>query len=198
MLSDEQINDICRKMGAPLAGCFFKDELPRNIEFNKGYIINMEDSVSGEGLPTDGTHWTCLFVKKYPDGNVDPIYFDSFGAPPPEAVKKFVKTNTNKFLPNTTKDIQSIVNNACGWYCMAFIYAITNESMACGDLYSDVDQFLQMFDNLTTTNQYKKNEYILKQFFRSADPALRKEIGVDDAPQTHEGHERYTIDSRLI
>jgi hypothetical protein len=35
-----------------------------------------------------------------------------------------------------------------------------------------------MFDDLNKSVDFKKNEYILKHFFRSADPALRKEIDV--------------------
>jgi hypothetical protein len=198
MLSDTHLEVLCMKMDIPLVGIFFKDELPRKIEFNKGYIINIEDSVTGEGLQNDGTHWTCMFIKKYQDGTIEPIYFDSFGSPPPEAVKKFVKNTTSKFLPNTTKDIQSLINNACGWYCCAFLYAITNPLMASGELYHDIDNFLQMFEDLTSSHEYKKNEFILKQFFRSSDPTLRNEINIDDTESNHDGHERFCIDTALM
>ena len=70
--------------------------------------------------------------------------------------------------------------------------------MACGNLYDDIDNFLQMFDDLTTSHEYKKNEFILKQFFRSSDPSLRKEINVDDVDKDHSGHERFCIDTALM
>jgi len=35
-----------------------------------------------------------------------------------------------------------------------------------------------MFDDLNKSVDFKKNEYILKHFFRSEDPSLRKEIDV--------------------
>jgi hypothetical protein len=35
-----------------------------------------------------------------------------------------------------------------------------------------------MFDDLNKSVDFKKNEYILKHFFRSSEPSLRKEIDV--------------------
>ena len=42
-LTDSQIKDIAKKMSIPLGGVFFKDELPK-LEFNKFYMVNLEDS----------------------------------------------------------------------------------------------------------------------------------------------------------
>jgi len=42
-----------------------------------------------------------------------------------------------------------------------------------------------MFDDLNKSVDFKKNEYILKHFFSSEDPSLRKEIDViteEDTP----------------
>lgn len=179
MLTDVQIEVLCRKMSIPLAGIYFKDELPRKMEYNKAYIINIQDSHDGEGLENQGTHWTCLYSTKYPNGSVEPIYFDSYGAPPPEAVKTFVKNTCNKYLPYTTKDIQSLMSSVCGWYCCAFLYAVSHPDMRCGDLYQDVDTFLALFEDLTKTSDFKKNEYMLKMFFRSSDPNKRTPIDLD-------------------
>ena len=38
--------------------------------------------------------------------------------------------------------------------------------------------FLQCFEDLNTSCDFKKNEFILKQFFRAKDPAKRREIEV--------------------
>jgi hypothetical protein len=37
---------------------------------------------------------------------------------------------------------------------------------------------MDFFDDLNVEVDFKKNEFILKQFFQSADPALRKQIDV--------------------
>ena len=42
----------------------------------------------------------------------------------------------------------------------------------------EVAQFLDFFDDLNTSADFKKNEFILKHFFQSKDPAKRREIDV--------------------
>ena len=51
-----------------------------------------------------------------------------------------------------------------------------------------MDAFLDMFDDLNTSVDWKKNEYILKHFFLSEDPTMRK--SVDVLSQTHSDYER--------
>jgi hypothetical protein len=178
-LTDSQIIELARKMSVPLAEVCFKDELESPLEFNKCYIINIEDSIDENGHPNDGTHWVFLQNNKYPNNKIESIYFDPYGKPPPENVKKVVKQTTKQQgLPFTEVDIQSLMNNACGFYCLAIGHFVNASQYRSGDLYSDVNSFLEMFDDLNKSVDFKKNEYILKHFFRSADPSLRKEIDV--------------------
>jgi hypothetical protein len=178
MLTDIDLKDLSKKMDFPLAGVFFKDELPRKLEYNTGYIINLDDSIDDEGNDNEGSHWTCLQVNKYPSGRVEPIFFDPYGAPPSESIKKFVQDNTGKKLPYNEKDIQSLMNNACGFYCCAFLHYINNWEHRKKDLYDDVELFLSYFDDLNKSIDWKKNEYILKHFFQPKDVSLRKDIDV--------------------
>jgi len=178
MLTDQQIHDLSDRMKIPLAGVYFKDELPLKIEVNKGYIINLQDSKTDDGQENDGTHWTYLQVNKSPNGTIEPIFFDPYGVEPSEVIKKRVKHSFNKYLPYTKKDIQSLMNNACGFYCLALGHFINSSKHRTGHLYYDIDNFLEMFDDLNTSIDWKKNEYILKHFFRSEDPALRTAIDV--------------------
>jgi len=199
MLTDSQIEILCRKMSIPLVGIFFKDELPKKMAYNKGYVINIEDSHDGEGLENSGTHWTCLYVAKYPNGSVEPIYFDSYGMPPPESVKRFVKQTTNKSLPFATKDMQSLMSSVCGWFVCAFLYAVTHPSMRSGDLYQDVEQFLDMFEDLNKGVDFKKNEYILKMFFRSSDESKRTPIDLDIKEQEdNKNVMKIPVDTRMV
>jgi hypothetical protein len=178
-LTDTQIYELARKMNIPLALVCFKDELPEKLELNKAYIINLEDSTDSEGNPNDGTHWTYLQNNKYPNDKIESIYFDPYGKPPPENVKRVVKQTTKKQgLPYTEKDIQSLMNNACGYYCLALGHFINASQFRSNSLYDDVATFMDLFDDLNHSIDFKKNEYILKHFFRSTDPKLRKEIDV--------------------
>jgi len=178
MLTNFQIENLCARMGVPLAEVCFKDELPYPLEFNKTYIINLQDSDNDAGEDNPGSHWTALQINKEKD-KVSPIYFDPYGAPPPENVKSIVKKMTNmKYVPYSTKDIQSLMNNACGWYCCAFAYWINHPKYKGSNIYESTDMFLGLFDDLNESIDWKKNEYILKHFFRSSDPKLRKSVDV--------------------
>lgn len=178
MLSDSQLMQLSKKMNFPLEGVFFKDELPRKLKYNTGYIINLENSIDEEGNENEGSHWTCLQINKYPGGEIEPIFFDPYGAPPSENIKKCVRDTCGKYLAYNKKDIQSLMNNACGWFCCAFLHFVNTFERRSRDLYQDVDTFLELFDDLNESIDWKKNEYILKMFFQSADPKLRKEIDV--------------------
>jgi len=70
------------------------------------------------------------------------------------------------------------MNNACGWYCLAFLHFITAFEHRTKDLYDDVSYFMDLFDDLNVSIDWKKNEHILRMFFQSKDPKLRKEIDV--------------------
>jgi hypothetical protein len=166
-------------MSIPLEDVVFKDELETPLEYNKAYIINIEDSVDENGNQNDGTHWTYLQCNKYPNGKIESIYFDPYGAPPPENIKRVVKETTKQNgLPYTEVDIQSLMNNACGYYCLALGHFINSSKYRSNDLYTDVNDFLSLFDDLNKSVDFKKNEYVLKHFFRSSDPSMRREIEV--------------------
>lgn len=178
-LSDSQIRTLCHRMRIPIGDICFKDELDETLSFNKGYFINMDDAVDQEGNKSPGTHWVFVECIKYKNGKEECFYFDPFGSPPPENIKTCVaNTMKKKGLPHSTKDIQSLMNNACGFYCLAFAHFINVSKFRSGNLYDDVEAFLDMFEDLNKSCDFKKNEYILKHFFRNEDPSLRTEVDV--------------------
>ena len=72
-----------------------------------------------------------------------------------------------KEMPHNLIDIQSSMCNACGWYCLAFLYWINVCPHRTMNLYRDAEHFTSLFNNLNETNYWKQNEYTLKLFFRS-------------------------------
>ena len=179
MLSSSQVVDLAKKMNVPLVFCNFKDKLKSvKLEFNKSYIINMENAYSKDGKRNPGSHYTCFQVNKYPNGKKEGIYFDSFGMGPPQIVEKFVGGK----IPHNDIDIQSLLNSACGYYCLAFLHFINSYEQRSKDLYSDANHFMALFDDLEKCHDHLKNEYTLKHFFRSADPKLRQPITVGEGP----------------
>lgn len=188
MLTDKQIEDLSMRLNVPLGGVFFKDKIPKEIKPNKTYIINLQDSKTDSGEYNSGTHWVMLQVNKSPKGNYKSFYFDSYGAPPPENVKKEVQKQFKQYLPFNNVDIQSLMNNACGYYCLAIAHYINVYKDRSGDLYTDASQFIDLFDDLNTSIDWKKNEYVLKMFFQSSDKNKRKPINV--LSPTHDDYER--------
>jgi len=177
-LNNWQINTLAQKMNVPLAFCDFKDQLQtEKLQHNKLYIINMEDELDENGKPNSGSHWVCFQSNKYPNGKIENIYFDSFGIPAPREVQRFLK---EKEVPYNNKDIQSIVADICGYYCLAFGHFINRFEGRTGDLYTDTNHFLDLFDDLNKSYDFKKNEFILKHFFRSVDPKERIPISVEN------------------
>jgi hypothetical protein len=198
-LTDTQLTDLAKRMRIPLAGIVFKDELKSPLEYNKAYIVNLQDSTDDEGNDNDGTHWTFLQLVKYPNGKIEKIFFDPYGAPPSSNIKKVVEQTTKSpGLPFTEKDVQSLMNNACGWYCLALGHFINASQYRSGSLYDDVSCFMDMFDDLNKSIDFKKNEYILKHFFRSEDPSLRKEIDVISSEDEKGGIDAFKNDPNMI
>jgi len=186
-------------MGIPLGDIVFKDELVSPLEYNKAYFINLEDSHDEDGHENDGTHWTYLQLTKYPNGNIEKIFFDPYGAPPSEIIKKVVEDTTKtKGLPYTQKDIQSLMNNACGFFCLGMGHFINGSKFRSGSLYHDVSCFMDMFDDLNKSIDFKKNEYILKHFFRSEDPSLRTPVEVITSQDEKGGIDPFKGDRNMI
>jgi hypothetical protein len=185
MLTNNQLEQLSIQMNIPLEAIIFKDQAPEKFKFNKAYIINLEDEYDEGGNLQSGSHWTCLQINKYPNGKIQGIYVDSYGIPPPkDIIDSYKRTTGNSHFPYNTKDIQSLMSNACGFYCCAFLHFINNFSHRTKDLYQDTEHFLDFFDDLNKTVDFKKNEYMLKHFFQPKDPKLRKAIEVIADPST--------------
>jgi len=175
-LTDTQIWDLADRMEVPLVFCGFKDELnKKKLQYNKSYIINMEDEFDEDGQRNTGSHYTCFQVNKYPNGKKEGLYFDSFGMPPPQIVEDFCGMK----MPYATKDIQSLMNSACGWYCLAFLHFINSSEHRSGDLYTDAGAFTDIFEDLNISKDHLKNEFLLKHFFRAKDPEKRVPVELD-------------------
>lgn len=179
MLTNSQIEDLAQRMKVPLEYVGFKSNLPKKLKTNRSYIINLDDEQDkATGILSGGTHWTCFQIMEYPNGKKEGIYFDSYGAGPPQIVQQRVMDSFKLKLPHNTKDIQSLMNEACGWYCLAFLHFINVFPQRTKNLYWDTEAFLSLFEDLNESIDWKKNEYVLKMFFQPEDPSKRKPIEV--------------------
>ena len=176
MLTDQQIESMAERMRIPLESVTFKDDLPKQLKYNRAYVINMQSELDDKGRPNSGSHWCAFQIQK--DGDeVRPIYFDPFGVGPPVEVSAAVERFCDKKLPFTSKDIQSLMADCCGWYSLAFLHWINASEYRTGHIYSDAESFLDMFLDLNESAEWKQNEFILKLFFSERRPSGARACG---------------------
>ncbi len=180
MLTNTDIETLAPRMGIPLAFCDFKDLLPKKIQGDKLYIINLEDEQDKETREiNDGSHWVGFQVRTSHNGSKpQAYYFDSYGKPPPTSIVKAIKKTFNVAPSYTDKDVQSMVADSCGWWQLAWAHFINDKRFVSDSLKADSELFLEPFNDLNKVNDYHYNEWLLKHFFQSKDPALKKEIPV--------------------
>ena len=138
------------KMKLDLIGVFSKDRLPVE-RAPGGYIINLQSEADG-----DGTHWTYAQIFQTKKGKTA-LYFDSFGAPCPLEVNKFLMPF--KPIAYNNRQIQDLNSQHCGLYCIAcceFFQFVADPKKSVVDNYED---FLNIWSWDT-----KKNDKILKEF----------------------------------
>jgi len=169
MLNNVQVEDLAKRMGVRLEAVCFKSELKdMKLKHNVGYIINLENEFDEDGERNEGSHYTCFLYNKYPNERCrdEYVYFDSYGVPPPQEVLEFCGVN-EKEMPYNTIDVQSLMADCCGWFCLAFLYYINVFQGRTMDLYTDCEHFTSLFHDLNKTTNWKENEAVLKMFFRN-------------------------------
>ena len=146
ILSNIDIEQLCKLLKIPLIACVSKNRLKDYKPVNGGYIINLMDSGGG------GSHWVALWIHQN-----NAIYFDSFGEIYPYDVKKFVK---NKNFYYNTDQIQHLTQDSCGYFCIFFLY-MTHSNQ---HLYPRV--LLNRFINVFSDNE-RDNDNILQKYLKN-------------------------------
>ena len=149
MISNFQIEDICREVKLPLIGVFSKDQLPSRRKVGS-YYISLENSDDGNG---NGTHW--VFCRIFECGKA--LYFDSFGMPRPQEVAKFLLTF--KPIATNNRQIQDVHSQKCRWFCLALDYFLTYEHRS-NDPFEEFDDFLNMYSFKTKLNDKILDDYL--------------------------------------
>ena len=160
MLSNHDISELVVKLNIPnFKGSFYKDTL-KKIEPSSSYIINLNSEFNEKDERNAGSHWVALLT----DDLKKAIYFDSYGEKEPNEIKNLLKCNQYK-IAHTSKNIQSLMSNLCGYFCLGFIYFLTVSKHRTKNIINDASIFLDLFEDLDFTNDIYKNEWILSLFF---------------------------------
>lgn len=149
LLSNTDIINLCKILKLNLIDCDYKDRLPNKC-LDGSYIINLESSSDGSG----GSHWVALYCK-----NHYAVYFDSFGASYPLEIQKFTD---NRIVFFNSIPIQMLDDSHCGWYCIAFLFYMVNNS---GQPEIISKNFIEKFNMKNAKLNEKKLKLYIKSIF---------------------------------
>src|SRR5689334_22618032 len=140
MISNLEIESICKEQKVSLNFCNFKDLLQNKKYKSFAGIINLQSSSANK----NGTHRLC-YVQKGQEG----FYFDSFGVVAPLEVTEFVKLQDLKHFGYNTREIQNLKSEKCGYFCLALLIFLKHNK---GKFYNVIDKYLNMFSYDTELN----------------------------------------------
>jgi hypothetical protein len=143
MLSNHDIDVLVEKLNMPnFKGCFYKDKL-KTIQPNSSYIINLNSELDEFGNTNTGSHWCSLVTNDMKQA----IYFDSYGEKEPIEIRNLLKS-IQYSIGHTTKNIQSLMSNLCGFFCLSFIYFLSISKFRTKNLIHDASIYLDLFEDL--------------------------------------------------
>ena len=120
-------------------GVYSRDNLPNKITDGE-YVINLDE------YSDIGTHWIALYAL-----NNNVTYFDSFGVE--HILKKIIKFIGNRNIKTNIFRIQAHNPVMCGYLCIGFINFMLERKT------------LTDFTNLFSTNNFKKNDDMILNYF---------------------------------
>jgi hypothetical protein len=154
MTSNFELLELAQKKHLGKISILCKDELSKvKIKPNLNIIINLSDSDDGSG-----THWVALFISH----NLQPFYFDAFGAICPTQIIKYLKPLKRK-IAYSQFAIQDLTSDRCGIFSLAFLLYMTKKHRLNEPHLNTFEKFLKQFDLLTQEN----NDYNLQELYKS-------------------------------
>ena len=122
-LSNFDIIRICKTLKiSNFKGCFMRDKISNTCGNDECFIMNLDKSNSS------GTHWVAVNIVR---GTT--YYFDSFGLPPTEEIKRYCKEPRfyNSFVFQKPNEV------ICGHLCLYVLYRMRYCKQ---DFYSVLDE----------------------------------------------------------
>jgi hypothetical protein len=151
MLSNTDLLIIARRqMGIDVHGAFRQQDL-KHHKFDAGSLIVNINPDSNNG------HWVALVIMRNKTG----IYFDPFAAPPSRDILSFMTHNGVKKYIYNNNDIQSIEDDSCGHFVMAFLHYFQTHTRVKAE--TRMSRFTSMFEN-----DVSKNRAILQKYIANA------------------------------
>ena len=154
MTSNFELLEFAQKKHLGKISILCKDELTKvKLRPNLNFIINMADSNEGSG-----THWTALFISH----NLQPFYFDSYGAVPPKEIIKYLKQLKRK-IAYSQFAIQDLKSDRCGIFSLAFLLYMNKKHKINETHLNTFEKYLKQFH----LEEQENNDAILKDLYKS-------------------------------
>jgi hypothetical protein len=154
MTSNFQLLEYAQKKHLGKVSILCKDELSKvKLRPNLNFIINMSDSDLGSG-----THWCALFISH----NLQPFYFDSYGAICPKEVVKYLKQLKRK-IAYSQYAIQDLKSDRCGIFSLAFLLYMNKKHRITEPHLNTFEKFLKQFD----LDEQENNDAILNDLYKT-------------------------------
>lgn len=112
-----------------------------------------------------GSHWVMLVCSdtKYV------VYFDSYAVPPDNRTLNFMKKYKNNGIVDniimTTKQIQTIDQAICGWYCLMFLYFYINKNQDPFEVIHNINQKNTTLYGKKLSKKFLNNSYSQKNIY---------------------------------
>jgi hypothetical protein len=154
MTSNFELLEFAQKKHLGKVSILCKDELSKvKLRPNLNFIINMSDSDLGSG-----THWTALYISH----NLQPFYFDSYGAICPKEIIKYLKPLKRK-IAYSQFAIQDLKSDRCGIFSLAFLLYMNKKHRINEPHLNTFEKFLKQFD----LEEQENNDAILQTVYKS-------------------------------
>lgn len=148
MLSNQELFQLCDFYKLKCNGITLKNDVPKKRQ--SGFRIYNLDKEGG-----GGTHWTCSFtnVKRC-------VYFDSFGAPPPNVLDNLFRKQYKLYGMNNWI-VQNYESEMCGFYCLAF-GIFMNLPFKGGDFFKKANAFVNLFADDSVDNEKRLQHFFIQ------------------------------------
>lgn len=117
-MNTQEIEKKAAKLFYSFDGVFARDHLPSARKRNMILIHNTDTG----NLP--GQHWVAVIIRRKVG-----YCFDPLGQAPSTTLSNWMNVHCNRWSSNTSRQVQPLYSNLCGYYCLYYLYWCTKCEM---------------------------------------------------------------------
>ena len=160
LLSNIDLEYLSKLFKIQICSILSKDLFNKAVPKVGSYIVNLDDSTGY------GTHWTAFIIT-----DKIAMYFDSFGAPMPQSILRFIKRYNSKLkIIYSIDQIQHKESIYCGYFCVYWLYFFNVLHKRC----SNYRYLINRHNMIYSLDNRRLNDRILKCLIKNVlDKAIK-------------------------